>query len=205
MSRAGGIFKVIFLLLLLAVVVVGGILWFDYLGILDSHKPLELILNVMGIEPEEPPAAEIDSPWLLDEERLKKRQQAVDLQLEEIRMAQEEQQVRSNELLQWSEELTEREKAVDEKENSLNEALEMYDNKNANLEQMAKYLGGMQPAAAVGIMDQMDSLDVVDVLRTSERLAQEAGEASLVAFWISQMTPDRAAEIQRLMTRDAEE
>ena len=205
MSNVGGIFKVIFLLLLLAVVIVGGILWFDYLGILDSRRSLEMVTGLMGIEPEEELQTDNDSPWLLDEERLKKRQQAVELQMEEIRMAREDQQVRNNELLQWSEELSEREKAVSEKENSLNEALEMYDNRNANLEQTAAYLGGMGPEDAVDIMNNMDSLDVVDLLRTSERLAREAGEASLVAYWISLMEPDRAAEIQRLMTRNAEE
>ncbi|MDC7224040.1 MAG: flagellar protein FlbB [Spirochaetales bacterium] len=204
-SQGGSIVKVIFLLLLLAVVVVGGLLWFDHLGILDAREPLDMVLGLFGIEPEEELAEPMDSPWLLDEERLKKRQQAVDLQLEEIRMAQEDQQVKKNELLQWSEELSEREKAVSEKENSLNEALKMYDNKEANLEQMAIYWGGMLPDNAVAIMNSMDSLDVVDVLRTSERLAREAGEPSLVAFWISKMEPDRAAEIQRLMTRDAEE
>ncbi|MDC7220161.1 MAG: flagellar protein FlbB [Spirochaetales bacterium] len=205
MSRAGGIFKVIFLLLLLAVVIVGGILWFDYLGIIDARQPLALVTGLFGVEPEEELSDEADSLWLLDEERLKKRQQAVDLQLEEIRVAQEDQQVRKNELLQWAEELSEREKAVSEKENSLNQALDLYDNKNANLEQTAIYWGGMAPKDAVHIMDNMDSLDVVDILRTSERLAQEAGESSLVAYWISLMTPERAAEIQRLMTGDGED
>ncbi len=204
-SRPGGIFKVIFLLLLLAVVVVGGLLWFDYLGIVDTGESLLFVRNLMGIAPKEDLTSLEDSPWLLDEERLKKRQQAVDLQMEEVRSAQDEQLVRNNELLQWSEELSQREKAVSEKENSLNEALKMYDNKNANLEQMATYWGGMSPDNAVAIMNSMDSLDVVDVLRTSERLAREAGEASLVAYWISKMEPDRAAEIQRLMTREAEE
>jgi flagellar protein FlbB len=204
-NRIGGIVKVIFLLLLLAVVVVGGLLWFDYLGIVDTGETLLLVRNMLGIAPKEDLTAIEDSPWLLDEERLKKRQQAVDLQLQDVHSAQEEQQVKNNELLQWSEELSQREKEISEKENSLNEALKMYDNKNANLEQMAIYWGGMSPDNAVAIMNSMDSLDVVDVLRTSERLARESGEASLVAYWISLMEPDRAAEIQRLMTRDSEE
>ncbi|MBN2625476.1 MAG: flagellar protein FlbB [Spirochaetales bacterium] len=205
MNRIGGIVKVIFLLLLLAVIVVGGLLWFDYLGIVDTGETLLLVRNMLGIAPKEDIAGIADSPWLLDEERLKKRQQAVDLQLQDVRSAQEEQQVKNNELLQWSEELSQREKEISEKENSLNEALKMYDNRNANLEQMATYWGGMSPDNAVAIMNSMDSLDVVDVLRTSERLARESGEASLVAYWISKMEPDRAAEIQRLMTRDSEE
>jgi len=204
-NRIGGIVKVIFLLLLLAVIVVGGLLWFDYLGIVDTGETLLLVRNMLGIAPKEDIAGIADSPWLLDEERLKKRQQAVDLQLQDVRSAQEEQQVKNNELLQWSEELSQREKEISEKENSLNEALKMYDNRNANLEQMATYWGGMSPDNAVAIMNSMDSLDVVDVLRTSERLARESGEASLVAYWISKMEPDRAAEIQRLMTRDSEE
>jgi flagellar protein FlbB len=205
MSQVGGVFKIIFLLLLLAVVVVGGILWFDYLGIIDAREPLSLVTKLFGIAPEEELADLEDSPWLLDEERLNKRQQAVDLKWEELRLAEDDHQVKKNELLQWSEELSEREKAVSEKENSLNEAIEMFDNVNTNLEQMATYWGGMEPKKAVDIMNNMDSLDVVDVLRTSERMAQESGSPSLVAYWISLMEPGRAAEIQRLMTRDSEE
>ena len=42
--------------------------------------------------------------------------------------------------------------------------------------------------------------DLVDLLRTSERLSQEAGEASLVAYWLSLMTDrKRAADIQSLL------
>ena len=52
----------------------------------------------------------------------------------------------------------------------------------------------------MAIMDQYDVKDLVDLLRTSERLAREDGEPSLVAFWLSIMPErTRAAEIQRLM------
>jgi flagellar protein FlbB len=205
MSRAKGFLKVIFMLLLLIAVLIGGLLWFDFLGIINAQTPLKYVNGLLGISPQEELVDPLDSPYLLDEERLAKRQKAVELKLKEISADKETQKVQENELLQWSEELSEREKAVSEKEKSLNEALKLYDNKRANLEQMATYWGEMSPENAVAIMLNMNSLDVVDVLRTSERLAQEAGKASLVAYWISLMPADKAAEIQRLMTRDAEE
>lgn len=205
MRSGNSVIKIVFLLLLLAVVVVLGLVWFDYLGILDSQVPLKLFSRVLGIQEKEELQSPYDSAFLLDEERLGKREQSIELQLEEIRLTKEDQQVSEKELVQWSEELSEREKAVSEKEKSLNEALKMYDNKRANLEQMATYWGGMAPESAVAIMLEMDSLDVVDVLRTSERISQEAGKPSLVAYWISLMPSERGAEIQRLMTREAEE
>lgn len=205
MSQARGIVRVVFMLLLLVVVIIGGLLWFDFLGIINAQKPLRYVTGLFGIEPQEDLVDPLDSPYLLDEERLVKRQQAVELQFEEIRLAKEEQALEEKRLLQWSEELGEREKEVAEKEKSLNQALEMYDNKRANLEQMAAYWEGMSPENAVAIMLNMDSLDVVDVLRTSERMSREAGKDSLVAYWISLMPADKGAEIQRLMTREAEE
>jgi flagellar protein FlbB len=169
------------------------------------RHPLNTLMDFWVYPPRKNLLIPLTAPISLDEERLAKRQKAVELKLKEISADKETQKVQENELLQWSEELSEREKAVSEKEKSLNEALKLYDNKRANLEQMATYWGEMSPENAVAIMLNMNSLDVVDVLRTSERLAQEAGKASLVAYWISLMPADKAAEIQRLMTRDAEE
>jgi flagellar protein FlbB len=38
-------------------------------------------------------------------------------------------------------------------------------------------------------------------MRVTEELAVEAGEASLVAYWLSLMPADRAAALQRKMAR----
>jgi len=195
----GGLLKILFLLILILVITLGGLLWLNYLGVLNVQDRLSFVTRFLGIEPRE----ELEDPneiYLLDNERIQKEREALSLQQGELNSLEESLILQDQELKQREEELQGREQSLEEKEKSLNEVALMYENKKANLEQNALYLMGMDPEKAKDIMLAMDDLDVVDLMRTSERLAREAGQASLVAYWISLMPADRAAEIQRLMT-----
>jgi len=181
-NRGGGIAKIFFLLILIIVLIIGGLVWLDFLGIIDVKKQLSPVTSLFGVKPVE----EVDqpfSPLLLDADRLTKERQAIAIERSELENAVKELDLRVAEVRQL-----------------LIEAIRQYDNKVANLEQTARYMMGMPPEDAVAIMDQYDLRDLVDLLRTSERLSRESGEASLVAYWLSLM-PDRerAADIQRLM------
>jgi flagellar protein FlbB len=46
----------------------------------------------------------------------------------------------------------------------------------------------------------MNDQDAIDVLRMTETIAQAEGTTSVVAYWLSLMPPERAAELQRKMT-----
>ena len=197
-GAAGNILKMFLLILLIAVLLVGGAIWFDYLGVINAKEQLSPVTSLLGIGTPEV-LEDSSQPIVLDRERMNMQIEALDLKRDELDKRENAILLAEAELLQKQTEIEEREKALDEKENSLNEALKMYDNKKTNLEQNARYLEGMPPESAVGIMLEMDDLDVVDVLRTSERLALEEGKSSLVSFWLSLMSPDRGASIQNLM------
>ncbi|OQX29022.1 MAG: hypothetical protein B0D92_05990 [Spirochaeta sp. LUC14_002_19_P3] len=199
-QRIGGIIaKVVFMLILIVALLIGGMIWLDFLGFIDFKAQLTPLMSLVGLgEPK--PVEQPYTPTLLDDDRLAKERQAITIGWEELEQAREELTLREAELKQKESEIAEREKSVEEKQNSLSEAIHQYDNKVANLEQTAQYMMGMPPPDAVAIMEQYGINDLVDLLRTSERLSQEAGEASLVAYWLSIM-PNRvrAAEIQRLL------
>lgn len=197
-GSAGNVLKIFLLILTIAVLVVVGVLWFDFLGVLDAKEQLSPVTSLIGIGSPEVLEGEA-LPIVLDRERMNMQIEALDLKRDELDKRESAIELAEAELLQKLTEMEEREKASNEKEKSLNEALNMYDNKKANLEQNANYLGNMPPEDAVDIMLKMDDLNVVDVLRTSERLAQEAGINSLVAYWLSLMPPERGASIQNLM------
>ncbi|MDF1566953.1 MAG: flagellar protein FlbB [Spirochaetaceae bacterium] len=198
-NRGGGVAKVFFLLILILALIVGGLVWLDFLGILDVKDQLSPITSLFGVE-RRTPVEQPFSPMLLDADRLSKERQAISIDRRELESSAQELELREAEVRQKESEVAERETSLEERQNSLIEAIRQYDNKVANLEQTARYMMGMPPEDAVAIMDEYDVRDLVDLLRTSERLSQEAGEASLVAYWISIM-PDRtrAAEIQRMM------
>ena len=186
------------LLLLIAVLSIGGVIWFDYLGVIDVKEQLSPVTSLFGIENPDVPE-DAGQPVVLDKERFNMQIEALNLRREELDKRENAIEFSEAELKQKKTELAEKEKAVNEKEKSLNEALNMYNNKKANLEQNARYLEGMFPEKAVGIMLEMDDLNVIDVLRTCERLALEEGRDSYVSYWLSLMPPERSASIQKLM------
>ena len=102
-----------------------------------------------------------------------------------------------------AQELEERQRMLDDRENSLRVVVADAENRDRNVEQVSRYLTGMPPAAAVGIIMEMEDQYIVDVFRMTEQIAQAEGAMSLVSVWLSTMaTPPvndaaRAAEIQR--------
>ncbi|QEN07889.1 flagellar protein FlbB [Oceanispirochaeta crateris] len=199
-----GVAKIFFLIIFIVVLIVGGLLWVDFLGLIDARETLAPILKIVRLDVPEP-IEQPDDLYLLDRERLEKQQEALDIFEASLVAREEGILIREAELEELTSQLEEKQKSNEEKEKSLNEALKSYDNKRANLEQNATYLEGMPPQNAVSIMLEMDDTELVDLLRTSERLATESGKSSLVAFWLSLMPAERAAEIQSKMALKPED
>ena len=202
--NGGGIAKIFFLIILIVVLVIGGLLWVDFLGLINARDSLTPMLRLVGLDAPEP-VEQPDDLYLLDKERLAKQIEALDLREADLLAREEKIELSEAEIKELASQLEERQKSLDEKEKSLNEALKMYDNKRANLEQNAQYLEGMPPENAVSIMLEMEDTELVDVLRTSEKLSQAAGKTSLVAYWLSLMPAERAAELQSKMALKPEE
>jgi flagellar protein FlbB len=196
--------RVIVLLLLVAVLAAGSIIWFDYLNVIDAKTVLAPLYRFIGREGRSQPKSTPEEFLNLDAERLAMRLEALDLERMELETIRRELDASRGETEQMAQELEERQKALDERENSIKAWLADVENKERNIEAVARNLANMQPQGAVGIMSVMDDQDVIDVLRKHEELAQAAGTASLVPFWLQLMaaTPEgatRAAELQRKM------
>jgi flagellar protein FlbB len=199
--------RVIVLLILIAVMAGGGLVWFDYLNIIDAKAVLAPLYRFAGREgrrgPEPPEGEALD----LDAERLAVRLEALELRDMELSVRERDIDVLSGEMEQMAQELEQRQKALDERENSFNALMEETENKDRNVEQNARYLTGMPPEQAVSIIAAMDDQDAIDVFRKTEEIAQAEGTSSIVSYWLSLMAGTaegaaRAAEIQRkLITR----
>ena len=191
--------RVIVLLLLVAVLAAGGIVWFDYLNVIDAKAVLSPLSRFIGRQPRSQPATTPEEFLNLDAERLAVRLEALDLRNMEIDSRQRDMDSRYGEIEQMAQELEERQKALDERENSLRAQVQDAENKDRNVEQNARYLTGMPPQNAVGIIAALDDQDAIDVIRKTEEIAQAEGTTSIVSFWFSLMEPARAAELQRKM------
>lgn len=191
---------ILVLILLILVLLFGGLLWFDYLGMLDIKETLSPVLNLVGIGAPEP-LPEDESIYLLDEERLKKLDEALTLREEELDARETELDAREAELNQKIEIMAEREAEMEEREKSFNDRLKQYENRSAALRQSSEYFVGMPPDAAVERLLAMDDQDIIDILRMTETIAAEQGNASIVPYWLSLMPADRAADLSRKMLR----
>lgn len=203
-SAGSNIIKILLLLFLILVLFLGGVVWFDYLGIINAKERLSPIMQAVGLSAPEK-LEEEGQPLMLEQERLKKQRSSLNILEEELNQREEALVKKEEEVQQKLETLEEREKALEEKEKSFNERVKQYENKRANLRQSAEYFTGMPPEDAVDRLMEMDDQDVIDILRTVERMAQEAGRDSVVSFWLSLMPSERAARLSRKMLKKPEE
>lgn len=191
--------RIILLLVMIAVLIVGGIVWFDYIGLIDAKSTLAPMYKMLGVKTRTAQPIRSDSPALLEEERYAKRLESVSSRQEELDQRSSDLDKRESEIGQKSQELDDRSKAIDDQEKSFNDKVKQYDNRKANIDQNAQYLTSMPPSSAVEILKAMDDQSVIDVFRSVEEKAKAAGTASLVSVWLAGMPADRSATLQRKM------
>jgi flagellar protein FlbB len=186
------------LLLLIIVLAGGGLVWFDYLNVIDAKEILAPVYRLIGLETRSQPE-EAREFLSLDAERLAVRLEALELRNMELDQQEQDITTRRGEIEQMAQELEERQKALDERENSFNAMTQDAEIRIRNVEQNARYLTGMPPERAVGIIAAMSDQDAIDVFRKTEEIAQAEGTTSIVSYWLSLLPPERAAELQRKM------
>jgi flagellar protein FlbB len=203
--RVSGIIgRIIVLLLLILIMTGGGIIWFDYLNLIDAKTVLAPLYRFIGREGRTQPELAVEEPLSLDAARLTVRLEALELQRAELEAREQELQNRYGELEQMAQELEERQKALEDQEKSFNALRQEADDKERNVEAISQRLTGMPPEGAVNILNDMDDQLIIDVLRKTEEIAQAEGAQSIVPYWLSLMARTaegaaRAAELQRKM------
>ena len=199
--------RIIVLIILILVLAGGGIVWFDYLNVIDAKTVLAPLYRFIGREGRRGGAVGDDEFLNLDAERLAIRLEAEALRELDMDRREEEIQARMAELEQMAQQLEEDRKAVEEMEKSINDARLNAENIDRNVEGVAQRLTNMQPERAVAIIMAMADQNAVSVLRKTEEIAQRDGTGSLVPYWLQLMaaTPEgavRAAELQRKAVTD---
>lgn len=202
MSNAKVLGKSILLIILILVLVLFGLLWFDYLGIIHAKRAFSPLFKLAGLSPQTSVSASSSKELVeadLDNDRFAKRLEALDIRSQELAKRESEVKERENANAQIAQELEDKEKTQAEREKTFNNLVKKYDDRSVNIEQIVANLNGMPPKSAVGILIEMDDQDVIDVLRRADEIAAASGESSTVAYWLSLMPSDRAAEISRKM------
>ena len=190
--------RIFILFLLIIVLALGGIIWFDYLGVVDAKSMISPVYQLLGLGTRSA-VASADDPNLLDRERLAKQQDALVLNRQELDSAEAALAAREKQLNQLGQDLNDRQAALEAQQKALNDARKAIEDRRVNLDQNAIYLTSMAPSNAVAILAKQDDQYVIDTFRTVEAQAKKAGADSLVPIWLSLMPADRAATLQRKM------
>jgi flagellar protein FlbB len=196
--------RAIVLFLLILVLGAGGLVWFDYLGLLDLKDTLGPVYRGLGIAARGKAVIPAEAPALLDEERMQKRLESLQTRTEDLDKREAALSQKDADILQKVQEIDDRNKALDDREKSFNEKVKQYDNRKVNIDQNAKYLVGMTPKNAVAILLGMDDQLMIDTLRSVEAQAKAEGTDSIVSYWLSLMPADRSSVIQRKMAAKPE-
>lgn len=194
--------KTIVLLILVIILILGGLLWFDYLGVINAKSMFAPFYRMIGKEPQTTVTKTTSAELLqtdLDDERLAKRLEELSLRSEELDKRELDIQALEAENTQIAQELEERRISQEEREKTFNNIQKMYDDRNVNIRKNAENLNGMAPANAVAILNEMDDQDIIDTLRMVDQIAAEEGTSSMVSYWLSLMPANRVAELQRKM------
>lgn len=202
MSGAKVLGKSILLMILIVILVLFGMLWFDYLGIIHAKQSFAPLFRLIGLAPQTSLTASDPKSLVeadLDNDRFAKRLEALEIREEELVKRESDVKIAEDANAQVALELEDKEKTLEEKEKTFNNLVKKYDDRSVNIEQIVANLNGMPPKSAVAILVAMDDQDVIDVLRKADEVAAASGEASTVAYWLSLMPGERAAEIQRKM------
>ncbi len=175
--------RIVLLLAIIVALVIGGIVWFDYIGLIDAKTVLAPAYGLFGLGGKRAPApVSAEAPALLEEERYAKRLESIGERAEELDSRESGLQKRDAEIAQKAQELDDRSQALDDKEKSFNDKVKQYDNRKANIDQNAQYLVGMPPAKAVSILVAMDDQTVIDIFHAVEERAKAAGVTSLSRY-----------------------
>ena len=201
MAGRKNIGKIIILLFLIIILILAGLMWFDYLGIIQAKSVFSPVYKLFGLQVQTSRSATSSDPLEanLDNDRYLKRLEALTLRTEEL--DKREAEIARAEALneQTALELEDRRIAQEEREQTFNNTVSRYDSRQANIITNVQNLNNMPPQNAVDILVAMDDQDIIDILRMADTIAIENESQSLSSVWLQMMPAERAAQVQRKM------
>ncbi|AEE16565.1 periplasmic-type flagellar collar protein FlbB [Treponema brennaborense] len=202
MAGRKNIGKTIILLFLILILILAGLLWFDYLGVIQAKNIFAPVYKLFGLQVQTSVSVANTDPVEidLDNDRYLKRLEALNIRSEELNKREADITRLENLNNQVAQELEDRRRTQEEREQTFDSEVNRYDSRQANIIRNVNNLNSMPPQNAVNILVAMDDQDVIDILRKADELAaQEEDGTSLASYWLQLMPADRAAQIQRKM------
>ncbi|UER67476.1 flagellar protein [Borrelia sp. BU AG58] len=136
----------------------------------------------------------------LDEIRMIKEREAIDIEIQQVEKLREELRVREDGLNKLEAELKQKQRDLDLKQKVIDDIVDKYKDEDANFVQAALYLINMPPEDAVKRLEELDDEVAISYMRKVEDVFRKEGRASTVPYWLSLMDAKRAAVLMRKMS-----
>lgn len=187
----GCLVPIILLIVLLGLIIGGGI-YLDELGVVNLKPVLSKVplLKKRYASYKEFPQVSFE---LLKGEELRKLQESIELNMEELGKKEEGLLSKEKELSNLEKELKGKDEELRQKDIALQERIDAFNDREANLDRMATLYQSMSPAKAAAILQNLDDQIVIDIFRRMK------GE--IVSAVLMQMDPQKAATVSRKMSR----
>ncbi len=167
-----------------------GLLWLDYLGLLNISGYIKSKLYVASLKSRRAPTEAVL------EGELYKREQALLEKERRLQVYEEQLKNKEHELALKEQELRKKEEELEKKWEELRAEEQKRNEREKRLQELAYYFSNMKPDRAVKRLEKLDDQTIIDIFDRMDK--------DVVAYYLMIMNPDRAARIAKKLERGGE-
>ncbi|MBP7901961.1 MAG: hypothetical protein KA015_03990, partial [Spirochaetes bacterium] len=188
--------KIIFLFLIIVFLLGVGVLWLDYMGLINLTKTASMFnkdeASVLYADDDEPSLMKLEE---LEKNKEQLKERTEDLDRREALLLEQEKSSNTD-----KEKIQEMRAGIELERKKLENEKNKYSGYKKNIVDLAQKIESMPPKDAVAIMINWDDPLIIDVLRQIDQNALDAGAASVTSYLISLMPKEKASRVMYLMT-----
>ncbi|HOF34330.1 MAG TPA: hypothetical protein PK624_10325 [Spirochaetota bacterium] len=189
--------KIIFLFLIIVFLLGVGVLWLDYMGLINLTKTASMFnkeeASVLYADDDEPSLMKLEE---LEKNKEQLKERTEDLDRREALLLEQEKSSNTD-----KEKIQEMRAGIELERKKLENEKNKYSGYKKNIGDLAQKIESMPPKEAVAIMINWDDPLIIDVLRQIDQNALDAGGMSVTSYLISLMPKEKASRVMYLMTQ----
>lgn len=192
-------FRAFFLLVLIVILFLFVLFSIDFLGMYNTKRYFPEFVRAKFLG-ETSLVFDHNSNIILDETRLVKEREAIDIKNQQIEKLKEDLKLKEDSLNKLEFELKQKQKDLDLKQKVIDDIINKYNDEEANILQTAVYLMNMPPEDAVKRLEDLNPELAISYMRKIEELSKKEDRISIVPYWLSLMDAKKAAILLRKMS-----
>lgn len=191
-ERSRKLFQILILLLLIVIASMGALIAFDYLGLIHLN-----FLKRNYVDPRFTQRVDLTGIDLLDSERLYKIWGSMDEWESELKAEAENLSLKDKEVEEKMALLTTETDAFKKEQENWAARQRDSESREQKFYDITVNLLGMPPETAVKSLEKMADYDVIEILKSADKIAEERNQGSMSSYWLSLMEPEKVAAINR--------